>query len=109
MPTLSTRPGENSFREGAQAVQRSAIPRNHRRLVRGWTTLHRDSDSQRSEAPLYRMESALHRCGIHDYRRERRNLAKWNRFDDKKARQDQYAGACSYWQTAYTLPENPLG
>src|SRR6185369_13494178 len=30
---------------------------------------------------------------------------KWNRFDDKKARQDKYAGACSYRQSAYTLPE----
>jgi hypothetical protein len=32
--------------------------------------------------------------------------SKWNRFDDKKARQDQYAGACSYRQSAYTLPEH---
>ena len=34
---------------------------------------------------------------------------KWSRFDDKKARQDKYAGACSYRQSAYTLPEHALG
>jgi hypothetical protein len=32
----------------------------------------------------------------------------WNRFDDKKARQDQYAGACSNRQSAYTLPEHAV-
>jgi hypothetical protein len=31
--------------------------------------------------------------------------SKRGRFDDKKARQDQFAGACSYRQSAYTLPE----
>jgi len=30
--------------------------------------------------------------------------SKWNRFDDKKARQHRYAEACSYRESAYTLP-----
>src|SRR5262249_29470251 len=34
--------------------------------------------------------------------------SKCSRFDDKKARQYQYAGACSYRQSAYTLREDAL-